>query len=122
MWYNARDEKAGAHILAHDRRTRRRLSRLFSSAAETTTLTGRFVHLVQTGVDRTRILALTFTKKAADDMKARIVTALKLDSASDLNCRNLSWFYLPASPQESAAGRTVQPFPALGGAAATAGL
>jgi DNA helicase-2/ATP-dependent DNA helicase PcrA len=53
-------------------------------SGKTTTLTGRFVHLVQCGVDPGRILALTFTKKAADDMKARIVTALKLDSARDL--------------------------------------
>jgi ATP-dependent DNA helicase UvrD/PcrA len=71
-------------------------------AGKTTTLTGRFVHLVQTGVDRTRILALTFTKKAADDMKARIVTALKLESASDLTVATFHGFtfrHLRRNPQ-----------------------
>ena len=37
-------------------------------SGKTTTLTARFVHLVGEGVDRRRILALTFTRKAADDM------------------------------------------------------
>src|ERR1700704_5465589 len=45
-------------------------------SGKTTTLVGRFVHLVRQGADRRRILALTFTRKAADDMKARIVQAL----------------------------------------------
>ena len=39
-------------------------------SGKTTTLTGRFVHLVRQGADRRRILALTFTKKAADEMKS----------------------------------------------------
>ena len=51
-------------------------------SGKTTTLTGRFVHLVRQGADRKRILALTFTKKAADEMKARIVQALDLQSAT----------------------------------------
>ena len=38
-------------------------------SGKTTTLAGRFVHLVRQGVDRRRILALTFTKKAADEMR-----------------------------------------------------
>jgi DNA helicase-2/ATP-dependent DNA helicase PcrA len=53
-------------------------------SGKTTTLTGRFVHLVRQGTDRTRILALTFTRKAADDMKARIAGALGPGTASDL--------------------------------------
>jgi ATP-dependent DNA helicase UvrD/PcrA len=71
-------------------------------SGKTTTLTGRFAHLVETGVDRTRILALTFTKKAADDMKARIVTALNLDSASDLTVATFHGFtfrHLRRNPQ-----------------------
>jgi DNA helicase-2/ATP-dependent DNA helicase PcrA len=71
-------------------------------SGKTTTLTGRFVHLVQTGVDHKRILALTFTKKAADDMKVRIVTALKLDSASDLTVATFHGFafrHLRRNPQ-----------------------
>src|SRR5580704_5829977 len=47
-------------------------------SGKTTTLVGRFVHLVHNGVDRRRILALTFTKKAADEMKGRIAAALAL--------------------------------------------
>jgi DNA helicase II / ATP-dependent DNA helicase PcrA len=54
-------------------------------SGKTTTLAGRFVHLVRQGVDRRRILALTFTRKAADEMKSRIATALELPSAADLS-------------------------------------
>src|SRR5437870_8607494 len=61
-------------------------------SGKTTTLTGRFVHLVRQGADRTRILALTFTKKAADEMKERIVKALDLGSASDLTVATFHGF------------------------------
>jgi DNA helicase-2/ATP-dependent DNA helicase PcrA len=61
-------------------------------AGKTTTLTGRFFHLVRRGADRRRILALTFTKKAADDMKARIARALELDSANDLTVATFHGF------------------------------
>ena len=53
-------------------------------SGKTTTLAARFVHLVRQGTDHRRILALTFTKKAADEMKERIMTALELTSAGDL--------------------------------------
>jgi DNA helicase II / ATP-dependent DNA helicase PcrA len=71
-------------------------------SGKTTTLTGRFVHLVRQGVDRRRILALTFTKKAADDMKARIAQALDLPSAGDLTVATFHGFtfrHLRRSPQ-----------------------
>jgi DNA helicase-2/ATP-dependent DNA helicase PcrA len=71
-------------------------------SGKTTTLTGRFVHLVRQGADRTRILALTFTKKAADEMKARIVAALGLDSARDLTVATFHGFtfrHLRRNPQ-----------------------
>jgi ATP-dependent DNA helicase UvrD/PcrA len=61
-------------------------------AGKTTTLAGRFVHLVRRGVDRRRILALTFTKKAADEMKSRIAAALDLPSAADLNVATFHGF------------------------------
>jgi DNA helicase-2/ATP-dependent DNA helicase PcrA len=54
-------------------------------SGKTTTLAGRFVHLSHDGVDPRSILALTFTKKAADEMKARIAAALALSFARDLN-------------------------------------
>src|SRR5258708_35126600 len=71
-------------------------------SGKTTTLTGRFVQLVRQGVDRRRILALTFTKKAADDMKARIAQALNLASARDLTVATFHGFtfrHLRSKPQ-----------------------
>jgi DNA helicase-2/ATP-dependent DNA helicase PcrA len=54
-------------------------------SGKTSTLTGRFVHLIRRGVDPTRILAMTFTKKAADDMRRRIARLLQLPSPANLN-------------------------------------
>src|ERR1700674_4311485 len=61
-------------------------------SGKTTTLAGRFVRLVRQGVDRRRILAMTFTRKAADDMKARIAAALELTSAGDLSIATFHGF------------------------------
>jgi hypothetical protein len=47
-------------------------------AGKTTTLAVRFVHLVRQGVDPRRILAVTFTRKAAIEMQDRIVRLLRL--------------------------------------------
>ena len=69
---------------------------------KTTTLAGRFVHLVRQGVDRRRILALTFTKKAADEMRSRIAIALDLPSAGDMNVATFHGFafrHLRRNPQ-----------------------
>ena len=71
-------------------------------SGKTTTLTGRFVHLVRQGADRRRILALTFTRKAADEMKERIAQALALDTASDLTVATFHGFtfrHLKRNPQ-----------------------
>jgi DNA helicase II / ATP-dependent DNA helicase PcrA len=71
-------------------------------SGKTTTLTGRFVHLVRQGVDRRRILALTFTKKAADEMKVRIAQGLDLASAAELTVATFHGFafrLLRRSPQ-----------------------
>jgi DNA helicase-2/ATP-dependent DNA helicase PcrA len=38
-------------------------------SGKTSTLTGRFVHLIRQGVDPARVLAVTFTKKSADEMR-----------------------------------------------------
>jgi DNA helicase II / ATP-dependent DNA helicase PcrA len=54
-------------------------------SGKTSTLTGRFVHLVRQGVKPARILAVTFTKKAADEMSRRIARLLELPSASSLH-------------------------------------
>jgi DNA helicase II / ATP-dependent DNA helicase PcrA len=53
-------------------------------SGKTSTLTGRFVHLIRQGVDPRRILAMTFTKKAADDMRGRIARLLELPSPANL--------------------------------------
>jgi len=71
-------------------------------SGKTTTLTGRFVHLVQRGVDHKRILALTFTKKAADEMKARIVKALDLEPSAGLTVATFHGFgfrHIRSNPQ-----------------------
>jgi DNA helicase-2/ATP-dependent DNA helicase PcrA len=47
-------------------------------------LTGRFVHLIRQGVQPRRILAVTFTKKAADEMRRRLARLLELSSPTGL--------------------------------------
>ena len=54
-------------------------------SGKTSTLTGRFVHLIRQGVDPARILAVTFTKKAADEMRRRIARLLELPSPTGLH-------------------------------------
>lgn len=53
-------------------------------SGKTSTLTGRFVHLIRQGVAPNRILAVTFTKKAAAEMRRRIAAVLQLPSANGL--------------------------------------
>lgn len=53
-------------------------------SGKTSTLTGRFVYQVGKGVDPGRIVAVTYTKKAADEMRARLVRLLQLPSAERL--------------------------------------
>lgn len=53
-------------------------------AGKTSTLTGRFMYLVGKGADPARILALTYTKKAADELKARLAKLLDLQSPNGL--------------------------------------
>jgi DNA helicase-2/ATP-dependent DNA helicase PcrA len=74
-------------------------------SGKTTTLTSRFVRLVRQGVDRRRILALTFTRKAAGEIKERVAKALDLESARELNVgtfHGFSFRHLRSDP--SAAG------------------
>src|SRR5262250_245680 len=54
-------------------------------SGKTSTLTGRFVHLTRQGVDPRRILAVTFTRKAADEMRSRIARLLELSTSQSLD-------------------------------------
>lgn len=54
-------------------------------SGKTSTLTGRFVHLTRLGVDPRRILAVTFTRKAAGEMAGRIARLLELSSPAGLD-------------------------------------
>ena len=53
-------------------------------SGKTSTLTGRFIHLIRQGIRPTRILAVTFTKKAAEEMRRRLARLLELSSPTGL--------------------------------------
>ena len=53
-----------------------------AGSGKTRTLTAKFSHLVNTGHDPKRILAITFTNKAAQEMKARLIEMTGLAPAS----------------------------------------
>ena len=53
-------------------------------AGKTATLVARFRHLVDAGTAPRHIMAVTFTKKAAEEMRGRIARALDLESGHDL--------------------------------------
>ncbi len=53
-------------------------------SGKTSTLVGRFRHLAEGGTDPRRIMALTFTKKAAEEMRGRIARDLALDTPAEL--------------------------------------
>ena len=55
-----------------------------AGSGKTTLLTQRFLSLLKSGVAYTSILAITFTKKAAEEMKGRICEAIENDHALDI--------------------------------------
>ncbi len=50
-----------------------------AGSGKTRTLTAKFAHLVRSGHDPNRILAITFTNKAAEEMKTRLIRMTGLD-------------------------------------------
>ncbi len=71
-------------------------------SGKTTTLVGRFRHLVERGIDPRRIMAVTFTRKAADEMRSRIAFDLGVTTPADLRCftfHSLAYRCLQRNPQ-----------------------
>ena len=55
-----------------------------AGSGKTRVLTYRIAHLLATGTDAFQILALTFTNKAAREMKARIAKVVSADEAKNV--------------------------------------
>jgi DNA helicase II / ATP-dependent DNA helicase PcrA len=79
-------------------------------SGKTSTLTGRFVHLIRQGVDPSRILAMTFTKKAADDMRRRIAALLELASPVNLHVMTFHAFAFRLLKRNPGAARLPERF------------
>ena len=55
-----------------------------AGSGKTRVLTYKIAYLILTGVEPSKILALTFTNKAANEMKSRIVELLNSNAVNDL--------------------------------------
>ena len=80
-------------------------------AGKTSTLTGRFLYLVSKGTDPARILAMTYTKKAADELRARIAKLMDLPSAKGLHIATFHAFAFRQLKRDPAAAGLMERFP-----------
>jgi len=86
------EESAAADARARDEATDPARSIVLQAPAgsgKTTVLTARFMRLLETVDEPEEILAVTFTRKAAAEMRARIVQAL--GENPPINARTHSW-------------------------------
>lgn len=83
-------------------------------AGKTSTLTGRFLHLIRRGVDPARLLALTYTRKAADEMAGRIARLLDLPSAHGLRISTFHAFAYRQLRRHPGAAGLAEGFPLWG--------
>lgn len=80
-------------------------------AGKTSTLAGRFLYLAGKGADPARILVMTYTKKAADELKARLARLLELPSAKGLPIATFHAFAFRQLRRDPAAAGLRERFP-----------
>ena len=108
-------DSAESRIDARDRDGRERaVDPRFNVALEASAGTGktrvlveRYVNLLRAGVDPTNILAITFTRKAASEMRDRIMATLKVGSLRDPTSQH--WLVGPHSRTDLAARGEITP-------------
>jgi DNA helicase II / ATP-dependent DNA helicase PcrA len=80
-------------------------------AGKTSTLAGRLLYLARKGADPARILVMTYTKKAADELKARLARLLELTSPKGLPIATFHAFAFRQLRRDPAAAGLKERFP-----------